>query len=891
MTLAPGTRLGPYEISSPLGAGGMGEVYRARDTRLERTVALKVLPAHFASSPERRQRFEREARAIASLNHPHICVLHDVGQQDGVDFLVMEYLEGETLADRLKKGALPIDQVLRYASEIAEALDRAHRHGIVHRDLKPGNVMLTKSGAKLLDFGLAKLRAPETPVSAASQLSALATGDKPLTAEGSLVGTFQYMAPEQLEGKEPDARTDIFAFGALLHEMATGQRAFRGKSQASLIAAILASDPTPISRLQPLTPPALDRVVATCLAKDPDERWQSAHDLWQELAWIRDGGSTAGPAAARRIGRERIAWAVAVLVAAMAGLVVARWRVDAARETPRVIQSNLLPPPNVALNLLDASPVLSPDGRRIAFMARGEDGRHRVWVRALEDLAAHPLAGTDGANDPFWSADGRSLGFFADGKLKRIDAAGGPPQVVCDASTGRGGAWSREGVIVFAGQLGTGLLRVSASGGASVPATRLDAVSHETSHRWPFFLPDGRHFLYTVLRAGGGPEKDAVFVGTLDSDERRQLVAARSNAAYAPPGYLLFVREATLMAQPFDAARREVAGDAVPVADPICIFPIVALATYSVSETGLLAYQACTARGFSQAVWFDRAGRQSETGIAAGPIGSLRLSHDGRRVAFRLDDRQARGDIWIHDLARRVSSRFTFDPANEFNPVWSPDDTRIVFSSYKTGSGDLYQKATTGGGAEELLYGSNNFKAAFDWSRDGRILIFGEFGSTTRQDLWALSLPERKATPILQTEFFEKAGALSPDGRWLAYHSDESGRPEVYVQPFPGLGSKWRISREGGVYPLWRGDGKEIFFTTDDGKVMAVDVSSATTFAAGDPKLLFTARLKHGSARALLSRDYDVTSDGQRFLVTVAPGEEVVPPITLVQNWPGALKH
>jgi eukaryotic-like serine/threonine-protein kinase len=868
----------------------MGEVYRARDTRLERTVALKVLPAHFASSPERRQRFEREARAIASLNHPHICVLHDVGQQDGVDFLVMEYLEGETLADRLKKGALPIDQVLRYAIEIAEALDRAHRHGIVHRDLKPGNVMLTKSGAKLLDFGLAKLRAPETPVSAASQLSALATGDKPLTAEGSLVGTFQYMAPEQLEGKEPDARADIFAFGTLVHEMATGQRAFKGKSQASLIAAILASEPTPISRLQPLTPPALDRVVATCLAKDPDERWQSAHDLARELKWIQDGGAapSVAPVAARSRRGERVAWAGAVLVAAMAGLAVSRWR-DATHEPLRVIQSTLLPPPNVALNL-ESSPVLSPDGRRIAFMARGEDGRHRVWVRALEAVGAQPLAGTEGANDPFWSADSRSLGFFADGKLKRIDAAGGPPQVVCDASTGRGGAWSREGVIVFAGQLGTGLLRVSASGGVPAPATRLDATSHETSHRWPFFLPGGRHFLYTVLRAGGGPEKDAVFVGTLDSDERRQLVAARSNAVYAPPGHLLFVREVTLMAQPFDAVRREVTGDAVPVADPVCIFPIVALAAFSASETGLLAYQACTARGSSQAVWFDRAGRQSETGIAAGQIGSLRLSHDGRRVAFRLDDRQGRGDIWIHDLARRVSSRFTFDPAHEFNPVWSPDDTRIVFSSYRTGSGDLYQKATAGGDAE-LLYGSNNFKAAFDWSRDGRILIFGEFGSTTRQDLWALSLPERKATPVLQTEFFENAGVLSPDGRWLAYHSDESGRPEVYVQPFPGVGSKWRISREGGFYPLWRGDDKEMFFTTDDGKVMAVDVTSGATFAAGDPKPLFTARFKHSSARALVSRDYDVTSDGQRFLVAVAPVDEVVPPITLVQNWQAALKR
>ena len=882
MPLGAGVRLGPYEITSPLGAGGMGEVYRARDTRLDRTVAIKVLPTHLAASPERRQRFEREAKAISCLSHPHICVLHDVGRHDGIDFLVMEYLEGETLADRLKKGALPLEQVLRYGVEIADALDKAHRQGIVHRDLKPGNVMLTKSGAKLLDFGLAKVRAPDAPVSAASELSALPTGDKPLTAEGSLLGTFQYMAPEQLEGKEPDARADIFAFGAMLHEMATGQRAFKGKSQASLIAAILAAEPTPISRLRPLTPPALDRVVATCLAKDPDERWQSAHDLVSELKWIRDGSSTPRAPAARGMRGERIAWTAAVLVAALAGLLVSRWR-DATREPPRVIQSALLPPAKTTFargSFFDGSPVLSPDGRRIVFVLRGGDGRPRLWVRALEDAAAEPLVGTEGATYPFWSADSRSLGFFADTRLKRTEASGGPPQVLCDAPAGRGGAWNREGVIVFAGPVGTGLFRVSSSGGAPVPATHLDAASHETSHRWPFFLPGGRHFLYTVLRAGASqPEPDGIFLGTLDSNERRQLVAGRSNGAYAPPGYLLFVREGTLLAQPFDVARGEITGAAVPVADPVQTFPPVAIAAFSVSETGLLAYQPSTAGEASQAVWIDRAGRQSETGIAAGPIGSLRLSHDGRRVAFQVEDRQGRGDLWIHDLGRRVSSRFTFDPANDFDPVWSPDDTSIVFSSNRTGGGDLYRKATSGGGADELLFASDYRKAATDWSRDGRTIFFSQFGSTTRQDLWSLSLPDRKAEVVLQTEFFETAGALSPDGRWLAYNSDESGRHEVYVRPFPGPGAKWRISREGGSLARWRGDGKEIFFTTGDGKIMAVDVKTGATFEAGDPKPLFTTRLRRS-----LAREYDVTPDGQRFLVAVAPGDEVMPPLTLVQN-------
>jgi eukaryotic-like serine/threonine-protein kinase len=887
MPLGAGVRLGPYEITSPLGAGGMGEVYRARDTRLDRTVAIKVLPAHLAASPERRQRFEREARAISALTHPHICVLHDVGRHDGIDFLVMEYLEGETLADRLKKGALPLEQVLRCGVEIAGALDKAHRHGIVHRDLKPGNVMLTKSGAKLLDFGLAKLRAPET--SAGSELSALPTGDKPLTAEGSIVGTFQYMAPEQVEGKEPDARSDIFAFGAMLHEMATGQRAFKGTSQASLIAAILASEPPPISRLQPLTPPALDRVVATCLAKDPDERWQSAHDLLKELTWIRDGGPTPTAPAARGMKRERIAWTAAVLVAALAGLVVSRWR-DATREPPRVIQSALLPPPKTNFargTFFDGPPVLSPDGRRIVFVLRSEDGRTRLWVRALEDAAAQPLVGTEGATYPFWSADSRSLGFFADTKLKRTESSGGPPQILCDAPAGRGGAWNREGVIVFAGPAGTGLFRVSASGGTPVPATHLDAASHETSHRWPFFLPGGRHFVYTVLRAGGSqPEPDGIFLGTLDSNERRQLVAGRSNGAYAPPGYLLFVREGTLLAQPFDATRGEITGDAVPVADPVQTFPPVAIAAFSVSETGLLAYQPGTAGEASQAVWINRAGRQSETGMAAGPIGSLRLSHDGRRVAFQVEDRQGRGDIWIHDLARRVSSRFTFDPANDFDPVWSPDDTRIVFSSNRTGGGDLYQKATSGGGAEELLFASDYRKSATDWSHDGRIVLFSEFGATTRQDIWSLSLPDRKAQVVLQTEFFETASVFSPDGRWIAYSSDESGRQEVYVRPFPDPGAKSRISRDGGTFARWRGDGKEIFFSTGDGKIMAVDGKTGVAFEAGDPKPLFTTRLRRS-----LAREYEVTPDGQRFLVTVAPSDEIAAPITLVQNWSAALKR
>ncbi len=890
MSLRTGVRLGAYEITSLLGAGGMGEVYRARDTRLDRTVAIKVLPPHLVS-PERRQRFEREARAISALTHAHICVLHDVGRHDGIDFLVMEYLEGETLADRLQKGALPLEQALRYGVEIAGALDVAHRHGIVHRDLKPGNVMLTKSGAKLLDFGLAKLQVSDTRASTASELSALSTGAKPLTAEGSIVGTFQYMAPEQLEGRESDTRADIFAFGVMLYEMATGQRPFKGKSQASLIASILASEPLPISRLQPLSPPALDRVVATCLTKDPDERWQSAHDLLQELKWIQEvaSGPERPPVVSQRLKRERLVWVVAAMAAAgLTGLVVSRWR-EATRETPRTIQSFLPPPAKATFDFFYGVPALSPDGRRIAFIAKGEDGNSRLWVRPLDGATAQALPGTEGVTYPFWSADSRALAFFADGKLKRIDASGGPPQVLSDAPSGRGGAWNRDGVILFSAQPFRGLSQLPAAGGPPTPATKLDASRNEQSHRWPSFLPDGRHFVYTALVAISPKNADAIFVGTLGSNETERLVDVRSNASYAPPGYLLFAREGALVAQPFDATRQELTGDAVTLADQVQAFTLVAAAAFSVSENGLLAYQTGATSEPSQFVWFDRAGKQSETGMPAGSVDSPRLSHDGGRVAFRVEDRQGLGDLWIYDLARRVASRFTSDPANDYDPLWSPDDAQIVFSSNRTGSGDFYEKAVSGAGAEELLFESQFRKTAQDWSRDGRRVLFQAYGAGTLTDLWLLSLADRKAAVILQTEFFEGGGQFSPDGRWIAYHSNESGRQEVYVRPFPGPGPTLRISRDGGTWPRWRGDGKEIFYVFEDRTLMAVDVKGAgETFLVGEPKVLFKARLKRS---VVFARNYDATPDGQRFLVNVTSSDEAVAPLTLVQNWAAALKR
>jgi Tol biopolymer transport system component/aminoglycoside phosphotransferase (APT) family kinase protein len=867
----------------------MGEVYRARDTRLDRVVAIKVLPAH-AATDERRQRFEREARAISALNHPHICVLHDVGQHDGSDFLVMEYLEGESLADRLRRGALPLDQALRFGMEIADALDKAHRHGIVHRDLKPGNVMLAKSGAKLLDFGLAKLRAPEMAVAAGPELSAYPTGDKPLTAEGSLVGTFQYMAPEQLEGREPDGRADIFALGALLYEMATGERAFKGSSQASLIAAILAAEPAPISRLRPLAPPALDRVVATCLAKDPDDRWQSAHDLGKELKWIHEADSAGGPtpavAPARR--HERIAWTAAVMAAGLLGFVLSARR-GAAPAPTRTIRATLPPPSRTTLGLPDSLsiPALSPDGGRVAFVARSEDGRDHVWVRPL-DGEPRVLAGTEGAVYPFWSADSRSIGFFADGKLKKVDSNGGPPEVLCDAAAGRGGTWNRDGVIVFSGQPGLGLSQVSAAGGAPTPVTRIDAARHETSHRWPSFLPDGRHFLYSALVAVTPTQSDGVYLAELGSDRVRRVVEARSNAVYAEPGYLLFARDGALVAQPFDVDSGRLTGDAVALADQVLTFPAVAAASFSVSDAGQLAYLAGTPDEKAQILWSDRTGAQGPTGIPTGSIDSPRLSRDGRRIAYRVEDRQGRGDIWIYDLARRLASRFTFDSANDFGPVWSPDDSHIAFSSNRATGGDVYVKASSGDGAEQLVFSSPDRKTVTQWGGDGRRLLFGAFAlGATRADIWSLSLPDSRPTAVVQTQFMEGGGQISPDGRWLAYHTNESGRMEVYVQPFPGPGPKWRVSRDGGQFARWRGDGKEIFFVAGDRTLMAAEVAPETAFGAGDPRALFSLRPRPRT----LDYPYDVSADGRRFLVNVTSSDEFASAITLVVDWAAGLKR
>ncbi len=887
MSLATGTRLGPYEIAAPIGAGGMGEVYRARDTRLDRTVAIKVLPAHLASDPTRRERFEREAKAISSLNHPHICILHDVGREAGTDFLVMEYLEGETLAKRLERGPLPLDQLLRVAIEVADALDQAHRHGVIHRDLKPSNIMLVpRSGTKLMDFGLAKPVAhashPALRDGADAVARALPTVSAPLTAEGTIVGTLNYMAPEQLEGKGADARSDLFAFGAVLYEMATGKKAFEGKKPASTMVAILEHEPLPMAQLQPMTPPGFERLVKTCLAKDPDERWQTAHDVLLELKWIAEGGSQVGlaaPVISRRKKRELLAWGVAGLLAVtLAALLVIQLRNVPPQAGP--VRFSVYPPEKNTFAGNDLA--LSPDGRWLAFTARSSDGKRILWLRPLDSFTAQMLPGTEDAFLPFWSPDGKSIAFFSGGKLKKIEPGGGSVETLCDAGGGAGGTWNRDGVIVFAPYFEGGLMRVSAAGGPVTPVTQLDPGHGETNHLWPVFLPDGRHFLFDLL----GRDNSGIYVASLDSSERRRLIPQQNiteltPVAYAPPGYLLFVRHAVLMAQPFDARRLELKGEPFRLAD---VFSISGpgLAPFSVSASGVLAYRQQAGADVVQPTWFGRDGKQLGTAGPPGPYGGpslfslFAISPDGRTLAATRRGGGALASVWTIDLVRGTATPFTASDFASAGPIWSPDGSRIVFSSVRDTPPNLYMKSLSGAGGEERVERSINQSWASDWSPDGRFILYYVIDPKTKADLWLLPLSgDRKPVPFLQTQFNEADGRISPDGKWVAFQSDKSGRAEVYVTSFPTAGREWQISTNGGTHQEWRGDGKELIYLAPERKLMALEVKIGNGFDAGVPKLLFQ----------LPADTYAAARDDQRFLVALETQKAMPSPIQVVVNW------
>jgi Tol biopolymer transport system component/predicted Ser/Thr protein kinase len=871
MTLSAGRRLGPYEILSLLGAGGMGEVYKARDTRLERTVAVKVLRSGMSSSPEVRQRFEREAKTISQLSHPHICALYDVGREADVEYLVMEYLEGETLSERLAKGPLTLEQTLKFGVEIADALDKAHRQGIVHRDLKPGNVMLTKSGVKLLDFGLAKAMAPSAEK---SSLTSLPTQQN-LTQEGAILGTFQYMAPEQLEGKDADTRTDIFAFGCVLYEMATGKKAFSASSQASLITAIMSSDPPAVSTAAPMTPLALDRVVKTCLAKDPEDRWQSAGDVGKELKWIAEGSAvgSAPIVAVRSRRRETVAWAVAAVASVAAALALFLHRTS--REPQESLRFTIMPP--AGQSFLGA-PVLSPDGRRVLLWLQDAGRRTSMALRSLDGLEIRPVPGSE---------DGREIAFFAEGKLKHVGVDGGAVQTICESGSGFFGAWNRDGTILFTKEFGAPIVTVPASGGTTRPVTAIDASRGEVAHFHPAFLPDGRHFVFVARNID--PEKTSAMLASLDSKEVRPLFHSDSDAIFAEPGYLLFARDNALFAWRFDPRKLELSSQPEPVLERVRYGTEDNL--LSVSTAGnRLAYMPWSGR--RRLVWVDRKGRELGTLGEIGGYEDVRVSPDGQRVAVTLRD-PAHGqneDVWVLDASRGTPTRITAERTDEFAPAWFPDGERLAYSSDHLGFYDLYERPASGG-AEKILVQTKQDKVLPTVSPDGKSVLYAASeGANYARILSPISGSGDSVRLSEGTRFSEEHPAISPDGRWTAFDSGESGRREVYVQPLP-KGPKRQVSIGGGQTPVWNRDSSELFYAAKDDTLISVAIRpSAGRLEIGEPQPLFALSLGTGGEIQFSRHPYDVSTDGQRFLVIRRAPDAELDGAVIVTNWTSVLK-
>jgi len=905
MAFVEGTKLGRYEIRSLIGAGGMGEVYLARDPKIGRDVAIKVLPETLADDKERLARFEQEAQAAGSLNHPNILAIYDVQADGGAPYVVSELLEGETLRESIGGTPLPIRKALGYGLQIAHGLAAAHEKGIIHRDLKPENLFVTADGrVKILDFGLAKL----TESGHNGNVSTDLPTRKVNTDAGAVMGTVGYMSPEQLRGRPVDQRTDIFSFGSVLYEMLSGQKAFQRDSTADTISAILREDPPDLSETNKSVDHGLERIVHRCLEKNKEERFHSASDLafaLEALTGVTDTGKTRAVSAYTEEFQQRrsffdrlpwLGWAAAALLLVFALYLLWHIYQEPAAGSGQIASFNLAAPDKTQFG--DAVSV-SPDGKQVAFISVGELGEATLWIRPINSVDAKQLPGTEGAAFPFWSPDSRYIAFFSGSKLKKIDAIGGPPQTLAEASTDvRGGAWGPDGTILFAPNTLSPLMKVSANGGSTTQFTSLDESKLQSSHRWPSFLPDGKHFIY--FARGQEKEREGIYAASLDSPNDAKLLLSTnlraeycSVAANASKGFLLFARERTLLAQAFDPAKLELIGDPVAIAQNLLSFPTevgpTGYASFSTSMNGLLVYRTGGTQ-LTELKWFDRDGKEQEKLTGLGLHHEPQIFADGKRVLYGREEGGSY-DIWMADMSRSTQTRLTFSQTPDASPAWSPDGSSIVYSSFREGKFQMFQKPSNGSGNEELLLKADGAVFPDDWSRDGKYIVYEmDTGPQTKIDLWVLPLfGDRKPFPFLATDFQETHSRLSPDGRFIAYVSDESGRPEVYVQTFPNPGGKWQISSTGGDQPVWRSDGKELYFLAADRNLMAVAMNTSPEFEAGRPQTLFTARLPQTNMTDDRN-NYSPTPDGKRFLVAAVPAETTSYPITVVLNWAAELK-